>query len=171
MLTVVAPQTGCTDESTTVVIDAPASSADTSGAITPLERGAVRREVLDGAREAVDAWTSGDLDMVAEHFAPGWVDTFAEIWSEHESRGLTIVHQHDVEHLDVVDMNDGGTQALVDYVFIDRTTVVDSDGSVVEPATGRRADTQLTMEPDGSEPDGSGDWRVVRMIVPKEVLR
>lgn len=158
---------GCAPRSTTTITPE-AEDATTSGGITPLERGEIRRLAEAGAREAVDAWVSGDREAFANHFGELPQQLMFERWDEAEAAGQTIDRAHEFISVDVYEMNEIGTQALAKYRFNDNTIVTDASGNVLESGDGTFTEFQFTLEPVEA---GSDDWIVVRMLGDTDAVR
>ena len=157
---------GCDSEPTTTVIIEPEPSVEETSSLSALERGRVRREVLDELEPAIAAWVAGDREAFGENFGELPQKPMFEVWDEAEDLGYTINRSHDRIVLDVTELNDSGTQALVSYDFMDHTIVTASDGTVVGPDRAEEVSFQLTVEL-----TGDGEWTIVRMIGPVESIR
>jgi predicted lipid-binding transport protein (Tim44 family) len=158
---------GCdTGDSTTIVLDATEDADETTGTLTPLERGQVRRQALRDIEAAVEAWVSGDRESMADHFSDEMLARFTDQWDELAEQGHSIRHVHEVMVLDVTEMNATGTQVLAKYKFLDESVVVDESGRTIEGPVNAEADAQLTAE---RADDGS--WVIVRIIGPVESVR
>lgn len=162
-LTVAAPATmlaGCSKDQGLVVVTEQQASEETTGGMTPLERGVLRRTILDYTQSGLDAWTSNDVEGMAEFFDDASMKQFQETWKKYEKQGLTVQHVHDLIWLDVTEINKAGTQAIVNYRYDDKSYLVDADGNRVKKLDPiKETEAQLTLE---KQDDGT--WKVVRML-------
>jgi len=160
--------TACSQPAAPTITQPGAESAEDSSTLTPLERGQVRTAILADVRSAIAAWQDSDADTLGEYFASDLADQFEATWDEYAAQDEEIAHVHDVEYLDVTDLNKDGSQALVTYRYDDTSYVVDAGGQRVEdlPVLSGN-EIQLTME---KSPDGER-WMVVRMIASPESYR
>jgi hypothetical protein len=127
-------------------------------ALTPLERGALRREVLDEARAALSAWIDGDTEALKKHFADDLVEDFVAAQTSLDAEGKKRVRDHEQVFLDMTDLNQTGTQAIVEYRFNDGSYVADASGKRLTDPTGDEETVQLTWEKSGE------GWRIIRVI-------
>lgn len=159
---------GCDSEPTTVIDANPTQGTEQADAMTALDRGKMRREILEDAEAGRQAWLSGDREAFTEYFGPEPQEQMFVRWDAADEDGYVIEREHDVIMLDVTDLSTDGHQAIVSYTFTDRTVVYDDQGNVAFPASGIEADFQLTLQPDPEDPDR---WVVVRMIGTKEAAQ
>lgn len=166
LLVLAAPVTGC-DRSQGPVVDLDGGSVTETDTLTPLERGKVRREVLDAARAWQETWLAGDLDAMSRYAGDEVLTSFRDAWDPYEARGHRVEHEHEIVYLDVVDMNTAGTQALVTYRYDDTSYVVDSAGRTVEtlpPFDDKEIQLTLDLQEDGS-------WMIVRIVAGQDAYR
>jgi hypothetical protein len=159
---------GCASEPATSITTDSGESAAATGTLTPLERGKIRREILDDVELAIEAWLAGDREAFTKYYGPEPQEQMFVRWDAADADGYVIVRDHERLLLDVTELSPAGGQALVSYTFTDKTVVLDEDGSVAFPASGIEADFQLTLE--RSEED-SDTWVIVRMLGTKEAAQ
>lgn len=156
----------CVDDSGPV-IEAVDETAETTSALTPLERGKLRREVLDHAREFISAWKDSDAEALEALLPEQVADLFTDVWDDYADKGLSVRHVHDLTSLDVTEFNQTATQATVSYVYKDTSYLVDEDGAKAKNLPPLEPSLTITFE---REPDG-GEWKIVRMFVKAEGYR
>ena len=130
-----------------------------------MERGQVRREVLEVAEPGIAAFIAGDMEGIRSHFASEFAEPLIERMEENAEAGKVRVRVHEDVQMDVVDMNDSGTQAIIEYNFTDKSYFESEDGDrLTEPKT---KDTvfQLTMD---KTDDG---WQITRVIGAMDLLQ
>ncbi len=140
-------------------------SQPASGTLTPLQRGEVRRDVLTAARESRDAWMHNDLQAMRSHFSTDYVSYYTRVFAEYKKNGQVRVRKFKDTFFDVSDLNESGTQALVDWQFTDLSYVADRSGTVITPPSKKNSTIQYTMNKVG------GKWIVSRMIGSNEILK
>lgn len=152
--------TGCSTPESATVTQVDPSSEDTSATMTPLERGELRREVLESIQAGIDGWIASDAETMRLHFNDTVMTPFERQWEEFDAQGLTVVHVHEPVYYDVIEFNKAGTQALVKYRYNDTSYLNDSSGARamdLEPLD--ENEIQFTVE---RQEDGS--WLAVRVI-------
>lgn len=158
--------TGCDRRPTTVIErEDGSSSEETSGNLTPLQRGEIRREALADVRAGIAAWTAGDAEGMADYWADDQVERFEKTWAGYAADDLRVKHVHDVDYLDVIEMNSSGTQALVNYRYADASYLVDGSGAKKRSLAEIDVEMQLTVEREGER------WRIVRTIAAENAYR
>jgi hypothetical protein len=150
---------GCGGGPSVTVTEFDAASVQSTNAITPLERGVLRREMLGVAEEAVAAFLADDPARIEESLPADYVELLAEQRAAYAEEGKVRVREHSDVSLDIADINDDGTQALAEYNFTDISYFETLDGAKLTEPTGADKVWQLTLE--GSPEDG---YVVVRMI-------
>jgi hypothetical protein len=139
-----------------------------TGPLTALDRGKIRRAILEDVESGIDAWLAGDREGFTEYFGPEPQEQMFVRWDQADADGYEIVREHERVLLDVTELGGDGQQALVSYNFTDKTVVLDENGEVAFPASGIEADFQLTVQPSEDDPDR---WVIVRMIGTKEAAQ
>lgn len=166
VMTAAAVTTGCSRPSEPV-IERVDEAAETTSAVTPLERGKLRREVLDEAKRFIEAWKASDAEKLATLLPEDNVKLFTKPWGEFADQGLSVQHEHDVVTLDVTEFNQDATQATVSYAFKDTSHLVDAQGRKVRDLDPVDSSLTITLERD---PD-SDEWRILRMFMNAEGYR
>jgi len=158
---------GCasTTRQTEVVEEKPVAAEDTTATLTPLERGKVRRDILRAAKPAMAAFLADDEAGFKKYWDEAYVDLFADKRADYAKKGIERVRKHDVKMMDVVDMNEAGTEALVQYRFVEQSYFKDSSGKAAAPASNKETEIQLTMV------KTKNGWIVQRMIAGDEVYQ
>lgn len=154
---------GCSTEPATRVIVSP--SEEGTKTITPLERGTIRREALEDIRTGVDAWVANDIGGVTAHFEQPARGMLLDKWARLAKDGKRVVHVHRDAKLTMIDLKKDGSQALVNYDFIDESYVVGKSGARTEKGSGKATEIQLTIEMRGET------WVVIRMIGGSDAIR
>jgi hypothetical protein len=160
------PVAGC-DRNQGPVVDLDGGSVTETDTLTPLERGKVRREVLDAARAWQETWLASDLEAMSRYADDEVLESFREPWEAYAAKGHRVEHKHEVIYLDVVDMNASGSQALVTYRYDDTSYVVDSAGRTVEtlpPFDDKEMQLTLDLQDDGT-------WMIVRIVAGQDAYR
>jgi hypothetical protein len=139
---------------------------ETAPAITPLERGKLRRGALEVMEVGIQAILEDDLDLMAETMADTYVEHYTKQRETYEKEGKVRVRKHEEVRYDLVDMNRTGTEALVEYNFTDVSYFTDRDGNRTSEPTGKETLFQFTLE--RSE---SGEWTIIRLIGGQEALQ
>lgn len=158
--------TGCVaSPRQTTVVETDGASADTTASLTPLERGAIRRDALRAVEDAVDAWLDHDMARMRKLYSEQQYESFEKKAEEQREQGKVRVREHERLFFDVNDMNETGTEVSVRYVFKDK--------SYFESASGE----QLT-KPDNDESEFqigaakvNGQWVVIRIIAGRDRLQ
>lgn len=152
--------TGCDSPNSATVTQVNPNSEDTTATLTPLERGELRRDILDTVQAGIDGWTAADPDTMRLYFNDTVMTPFERAWEEFDARGLSVVHEHEPVYFDATEINKAGTQALVKYRYNDTSYLVDSSGSRAEDLEPLdENEIQFTLE---KQEDGS--WLAVRVI-------
>ena len=157
---------GCGDSASQaeVVVSPPSTSSEATGtadaSLTPLERGRLRREVLAEARAALDAWRTADMDAMKKYFSPDLVKKVQELEATDQAQGKRHVRAHEELFLDVIEMNQDGSQASVEYRFNDNSYDVNLAGARLSEPTGEEGTFQMTwQQTDGELAAPPGDRR------------
>ena len=156
---------GCTPAPTTrVTIEN--ESAPATGTLTAIQRGQIRRDALAVARTGINAWLASDADGMSKVFDKSIMDSFDKNWATWAKRGLSVKHVHESVYMDMIDLNEDCTQALVTYRYNDTSYLVNSAGKKAEslPAF-KEKEIQFTLEL------ADGKWKVVRAIAGPEAYR
>lgn len=141
------------------------ASADETSTLSPLERGAVRSEALDAAQAALDAWFANDLPAIRVAYADQQYDHFVELDETYAKEGKVRVRSHEPTFLDVVDMNQYGTEVSIVYRFKDNSYFASAEGERLTQPAGDEADIRLGLVKMGDR------WIVVRMIAGPDRLQ
>jgi type IV pilus biogenesis protein CpaD/CtpE len=158
--------TGCAQDRSPV-IETVEPTEETTSSLTPLERGKLRREVLDEVRAFIESWKASDADAVEAALPEAFAKKFTDVWDEYAQDGLKVRHVHDVTVLDVTEFNRAATQASVSYAYVDNSYLVDADGDKVLGLPPVDASLTITLERE----EGSDEWKIVRMFVKEEGFR
>ncbi len=155
------PLAGCQSQDDAATVTQVNSNAeDSTSTLTPLERGELRREILDSVQAGIDGWLATDAETMRLYFNDTVMTPFEREWEEYGTRGLVIVHVHEPVYFDVVELNKAGTQALVKYRYNDTSYLADSNGERAEDLEPLdENEIQFTVE---KQEDGS--WQAVRVI-------
>jgi len=140
------------------------TSKEGTATLTPIEKGKLRREILDTAREALGVWMLNDLERMGDFFAEGYVTYYKDQQKKYDQEGVVRVREHESLLFDVVDLTPDGTQAIVKYRFVDRSRFTDRAGRVVRANPVKETEMQLTMTRKGDA------WIVERIIAAERVL-
>jgi hypothetical protein len=149
---------------TTVVSNGQASS-DATDTLTPLQRGEVRREVLEVARRALDAWRDNDLEVMRELYADQQYEHFASLDETYRAEGKTRVRDHETLFFDVIELNSTGTEASVNYRFKDNSYFTSTDGTRLTQPAGDEAEMRFGLV------QFEGKWIIIRLIAGPERLQ
>jgi hypothetical protein len=168
-LAVILSSTACAPEPTTTVKQpvAQQSEVDTSS-LTPLERGQARTAILKDVRAAIAAWQDSDAATMREYMTDDLVEKFESTWAGYEAEGKRIVHVQEQSYLDVIELNNQGTQALVTYRYDDDSYLVDSAGNKageLEPFTEKEMQLTLDKSPQDEH------WTIIRIIASENAYR
>jgi hypothetical protein len=151
--------TGCdSGPSVSVTQVDPASEAATD-ALTPIERGVVRREMLEASEEAVAAFLADDPARIEDSWPADYVELLAEQRAAYAAEGKVRVREHAETTLDVVEINENGTQAIAEYNFTELSHFETAEGTKLTEPTRAEKLWQLTLG--GTQEDG---WTVIRVI-------
>lgn len=160
-VTLVAGSAGCARDDGPVIEKPQAHAEESSQTITPLERGKLRRAVLDEVRAFVAAWKASDRDALEAALPADVASQFTSVWSEYADEGLAVRHVHTLKNLDVTELNADATQATVSYAYTDRSYLVDSSGKKVRALEPFESSLTLTVERDPA----ASEWRIVRLFM------
>lgn len=159
---------GCGAESSAsqVTVAKVTESDESMSAITPLERGKLRREALEVMEAGIQAILNDDLEVMEQVFADTYVDHFRSQRETYEQEGKVRVRKHEEVRYDMVDMDAAGTEALVEYNFTDASYFTDRNGSRIAGSTGKETLLQFTLERGESR-----EWTIIRLIGGQEALQ
>jgi len=135
-----------------------------SEGLTPLQRGKVRREALAAAKTAVAVWLERDFEAMKPLFSEAQITYYRAEAARLAGEGLTRMRVHKDVALDVVEMDDAGTQVVIRYGFVNGSYTTGRSGTVVSPATDKKSELEITMQ----KLDGA--WVVQKMFAGKESL-
>lgn len=165
LLSLAVSVTACDEGGRTTVVTR-SSQEETTGTLTPVERGRIRREALDVVRAAIAAWQDSDLESMKEYFAPELVAKFEKAWEPYRAKNQHVVHVHEVDYLDMIEMNNAGTQALVTYRYNDDSYVADAAGNKIEDLPPfELKELQFTLQLE------NGQWKIIRSIGGEDAYR
>lgn len=152
--------TGCTTTNAPTVTQVDPASIEGTATLTPLEKGQVRREVLESMQAGIDAWIAGDPEGMRVYFGDAVMSPFEKAWEEPSAKGLVVVHEHEPLYFDMIDLNKPATQALVTYRYNDTSYLANENGTKVEDLESlEENEIQFTVE---KQDDGT--WKAVRII-------
>jgi predicted lipid-binding transport protein (Tim44 family) len=155
---------GCSRSASQTTV-APVSEEDTTGTVTPLERGAIRREALQTVSSAMDAWVRNDLEAMREYFSDEQYEYFKTQDDQYKAEGKVRIRSHESTWTDVVEMTSGGEEVSVKYRFTDNSYFESTDGTRLTEPTGD--ETEMTLGLVRFE----GEWVVARVIAGSERLQ
>jgi hypothetical protein len=150
---------GCSSGSTATVSQTSDETAEASGTLTPLEKGEVHHEMLAVAEASIAAFLADDPAAIEEAYSDVYVDLFADEREEYASEGKVRVRQHDDTWVDIVEMNESGTQSLAQYKFTENSYFASESGEQLTEPEAVATEWQLTI--DGSPDDGFIVTRVI----------
>ncbi len=158
---------GCSqDPSQTSVVSGDAAAVKTE--LTPLQRGEVRTSALRTAKPAVASWEAMDPAAMAKTWTPRWVNYYKKLYADYAAQGKKRVRDFKVQSIDVVDMNQDGSQVLVDVWGYDRGYLVDSSGTKnADGDPNKLVQIQLTLNRDPK----TKQWTVGNAIMANALLR
>ncbi|HEY3318400.1 MAG TPA: hypothetical protein VGK50_08265 [Coriobacteriia bacterium] len=154
--------TGCAqDQRQTTIVVEPSGKA-----LTPLQRGEIRRDVLRTAREGMDAWKRNDVAKMRSYFGTDLVAFYDKTYKDYAKAGKVRVRRYrDVAPLEMTDINTAGTEALATWEFYDDSYFADSSGKPLTKPTGKDTSLQLALD------KKRGKWTIVRLIGANAVLK
>lgn len=132
--------------------------------LTPTQRGATRREVLNAADAGFSAWLSGDTDAMKPFFKPYYITYYDNLYAKYAKQGKKRVRKVKIKSMEASEMNKSGTQALVDVQFTDQQYFTDLNGKPITKPINKDTYVQLTMD------KKSGKWIIQNMIATGSVL-
>ncbi len=160
------PLAGCSqDDAYQTHVVTQVTSPEEASALTPLDRGKIRREVLAVARSGVEAWMADDLDGLEDYFGADLARQFQDQAAGYARDTKTRIRVHTATHLDILDINASGDQALAQYSFTDDSYFADQNGKALTDPTHKDTLIQFTLERQ------DGGWRIVRSIGATESLQ
>lgn len=134
--------------------------------LSPLERGEVRRTALDTAKKGMDAWLAGDTAAMKKYWEASYVTFYEKQAADYRAEGKVKVRRlEDVSTYDVTDMNDTGTEVIVDIYFADGGYYTDLKGKATSKPSMRQTQIQLTLD------KAKGSWTITRMIAGNEIVQ
>jgi hypothetical protein len=156
---------GCGSRPSPDVQVIPSVVDDTTNAITPIERGKLRRNALESAEAGVRAWTEGDGPGINEYFSTEYAQLLQEQLNDYKSEYKRRNRLHSNVWMDVTEISRQGDQAIVDYNFTDESYFVGSDGKQMTEPSKKKTMIQLTLRKE------QGEWRITQMIGSAEALQ
>ncbi len=94
-----------------------------------------------------------------EVLGPEYVELFAKQRAEYAAEGKQRVRKHEANMIDVTDMNDTGTQAIVQYRYVDQSYWADKGGKARRRPTNDETEWQLTIDKKADRVGGLPDDR------------
>jgi hypothetical protein len=146
---------GCTQSTpgqSTIIQDAPPAG------ITPVQRGQIRREAVEFAQSAMDAWQANDVNAMKKYFSQQYIDYYTDLYAKYAKQGKVRVRDIKITSLDASDMNNTGTQVLIDVEFVDNQYFKSKSGQRLTKPSGDKGVFQLTLD------KHSGTWQITRII-------
>lgn len=167
-LVVVPALSGCASPRQTEVTPAEQISEESTAGLTPLQKGAIRRDALRVAKAGVAAFLADDPDAIRSVFATQYVEYWSKVRGDNLADTRRRVRKHRLESIDVTQLNDDGTQAVVEYYFNDQSYYTDLAGKQVsQPSSGKAAEEMLQLTLVKTD-EG---WAIIRMIGDEQVLK
>lgn len=122
----VAIAAGCTNDNVDMQIQQPPQSNSEVGkdGLTPLERGKVRRQILNDMRENMDIWLKGDTQNYDKAFSKKLIKIYREQLDKLHQRGQDKVRVHENTRMEVVEL-DSPTVGAVKYYFDEKSYFID----------------------------------------------
>ncbi len=160
--------TACDSPRQTQVTPASQITDEPTSGMTPRERGQVRGQALKAARASIDAFLTDDANAMRSLFATEYPVYWAKVRKETAAEGRNRIREHELQSLEVTQLDEVGTQAIVEYYFIDKSYYTDKRGTpVTAPSAGKDAEEmiQLTLEKNDNK------WVVIRMIGDEAVMK
>lgn len=152
--------TGCAQSPRQTTVDPSPPRVETSGTLTPLQRGQERRAALAAAESAVKAFLDDDSSAIEQRFSQQYATLWQQKRAARNDRGLRRERRHEREFLDIVELSDSGRQAIGQYRFKDLSKTYDRSGAVLQQDTsGKVREWDMTLQ---KQADGS--WRATRVI-------
>jgi len=137
-------------ETTTIIRDPEVLSEDaTTTALTPLERGALRREALRVAKAGWAAFEQNDTDAMSEYFADSIVEGFVDRYARYAAQGRERHRDYEVLFFDVTKMSADGREATVTITAIDNSYYVEPSGATTRPESRERSIQFVLVSEDG----------------------
>jgi hypothetical protein len=153
---------GCAsaDQRQTKVID----QVNPPGALTPLQRGAVRSQALRAAEAAVAAFRSGDPAKMRPYFSDQYVAYYTRLKASDAKAGKVRVRVHTGTSVDITNMDQTGREVEVTYTFKNGSYFADLSGKALTKPTGKASEIDLVMD------KSAKGWIVTRMFSGKDEL-
>lgn len=156
---------GCAPDPYQTTVRKVTPGSETTSAITPIERGKLRREALEAVRQGVDAWLADDLEAMKRYFSDEQVAYYQRLREESERVGRFRIRKHRDVKMDVVEMSEDGTEVSVTYAFVNDSYWADRSGRVLEKPTHKQSQIQIGAK------KIDGRWLIVRMIGVPDTIR
>lgn len=132
--------------------------------LTSIQRGQLREVTLAAAKGGWAAWKANDVEGMKPYFTPDLIAKYAAILDKLKAQGRTRVREFQMVNFDVTDMNNTGTQVIVDTKFYDDSYYIEKSGAKTKPSHHLEA-AELTIN---KQDDGS--WKIVRFYAPVYIL-
>ena len=94
------------------------------------------------------------------------MDTWADYRESYAAEDKTRIREHVDTWIDIIDMNETGSQGLAQYKFTDESYFADSEGSPITDPPGKSTEWQLTIE---RAEDGT--YYVIRMVAGADTIQ
>lgn len=156
---------GCTADPYQTTVRRADEQAETTGVVTPIERGRIRREALEAVRQGMAAWVASDLDEMKRYFLDEQLAYYQKLHDESVRQNRYRVRRHSDVKMDVVEMSKDGTEVSVTYAFVNDSYWADRSGRILEKPTHKQSQIQVGAK------KIDGRWLIVRMIGVPETIR
>jgi hypothetical protein len=149
---------GCSSSSVDVKItqDQPKDDRGLDG-LTPLERGKVRRQVLNDTQKALDVWIKGDTKAYDRAFTKALLKEYEVQLAKLKSNNKEKIRIHTESKLEVTELTK--EEAGLKYTFTDGSYFVNAKTKkVITPPSNKSSEIAITVKKE------NGLWRINAMI-------
>lgn len=140
-----------------------AEPADKPG-LTALERGEVRREILDDVKAGWAAFEADDAEGIRHYFVASMADSFDEKRKKYADAGRTRHRAFKINFMDVTELSADGSSATVNAEIVINSYFIEPDGTKTEPY-GKETNVRINVVRDG---DG---YKIRRVLANADLLR
>lgn len=120
------------------------SGATAKDGLEPLERGKIRREILNEIEEGVAIWLKGDSSGYSKAFTKKLAASYTDQVEKLHLRGTDKVRRHENQAFEVIELTKDS--ATVKYTFIDKSYFIStSTGKVVTPSKDAESEIYINV--------------------------
>lgn len=148
---------GCSSGGIDVDIKNVESDASSSDGLDPLERGKMRRAILNDTEEGVAIWLKGDSAGYSKAYTKELAASYLDQLEKLHQKGTDKVRRHENQLFEVVELTKDS--ATVKYTFVDKSYFISTSTSeVVNPAKNAESEIYINVVKEDNR------WKIQALI-------